>query len=301
VHQVLGRHRGDDGREGWLSPSASDQHPTRGGLRIGKPRPERAEGEPPDEELEWEQDGQYLHYLTRWMVALDQLARFSREPTFNLWGRELAQTAYDAFARSGRLVWKMSIDLSRPLVTSTGQHDAVDAYITCVQLQATARELAVTSGPNLEAVVSGLGAMLEQAHWTTGDPLGLGGLLTDAYRVEQLMRRGGVEASRLRAPRHAAAEAGLRRLRWSPGAPASTRLAFRELGLSIGLHAVERMAHPPPRLGELLPLATRVEDFWRARDHQLVPSWIDHQDINAVMLATSLLPDGWLDLVPLGG
>src|SRR5262249_47261051 len=40
VHHVLGRHRGDDQRTGWISGLTDEQgeaHPTRGGLRIGKP------------------------------------------------------------------------------------------------------------------------------------------------------------------------------------------------------------------------------------------------------------------------
>src|SRR5512146_3238058 len=78
VHHTLGRHRADDGRSGWLSGLAgaeAEDHPTRGGLRIGKPLAERGEGEVADPELEWERDGQYFHYLTKWMVALDVLAR----------------------------------------------------------------------------------------------------------------------------------------------------------------------------------------------------------------------------------
>src|SRR5436305_3103232 len=69
VHQTLGRNRPDGARSGWLG-DASDAHPTRGGLRIGKKLPERAPDEPLDERLEWDRDGQYFHYLTRWMHAL---------------------------------------------------------------------------------------------------------------------------------------------------------------------------------------------------------------------------------------
>jgi hypothetical protein len=56
--------------------------------------------------------------------------------------------------------------------------------------------------------------------------------------------------------------------------PASHRLAFRELGLAIGLHALERIpahtARPqlvPQRLADLaryLPLAGRIDEFWCA-------------------------------------
>ena len=72
VHEVLGKHRSDDSRTGWLSGLAEEigaSHPTRGGLRIGKRLPERHAEEPFDAELEWDRDGQYFHYLTRWMHA----------------------------------------------------------------------------------------------------------------------------------------------------------------------------------------------------------------------------------------
>ncbi|MFX0207582.1 MAG: hypothetical protein ACFFDT_16465, partial [Candidatus Hodarchaeota archaeon] len=67
VHRTLGQHRDDDDRSGWLG---SKEHPTGNGLRIGKPLPERKPHEPYDPNLEWERDGQYFHYLTKWMHAL---------------------------------------------------------------------------------------------------------------------------------------------------------------------------------------------------------------------------------------
>jgi len=143
VHHTLGRHRPDDVREGWL-PGASEDHPTRGGLRIGKPLPERAPGEPLGSRREWDRDGQYFHYLTKWMHALDLTTRHTGRPTFNLWARELAETAHAAFTYdppgSGpkRMYWKMSTDLSRPLVPSMGQHDPLDGYVTAAQLRRTA-------------------------------------------------------------------------------------------------------------------------------------------------------------------
>jgi hypothetical protein len=44
VHHVLGYHRPDDTRKGWISGLSEDEgelHPMRGGLRIGKALPER--------------------------------------------------------------------------------------------------------------------------------------------------------------------------------------------------------------------------------------------------------------------
>ena len=93
VHNTLGKHRKDVHESGWLSGlSASDgaEHPTCAGLRIGKPRAERAPGETFDEALEWERDGQCFHYLTKWMFALTQVARFTGEARYHRWAVELA-------------------------------------------------------------------------------------------------------------------------------------------------------------------------------------------------------------------
>jgi hypothetical protein len=122
VHHTLGRHRSDDLRQGWisgLSEQEAQAHPTRGGLRIGKPLPERRLDEPFDDRLEWECDGQYFHYLTKWMHALDQVGRVTADLRFNIWARELATAAFAAFtcvlpdSDLRRMYWKMSIDLSR--------------------------------------------------------------------------------------------------------------------------------------------------------------------------------------------
>ena len=74
---MLGRYREDDARHGWISGLDEENgplHPTIGGLRIGKPLKERQNAERFDERLEWDRDGQYFHYLTKWMHALSQIA-----------------------------------------------------------------------------------------------------------------------------------------------------------------------------------------------------------------------------------
>jgi hypothetical protein len=88
VHFKLGRHRDDDPRTGWISGLSEQEgglHPTKGGLRIGKGMNERGPGDPYDEQLEWDRDGQYYHYLTKWMHALNKASRVTGDPTCNRW------------------------------------------------------------------------------------------------------------------------------------------------------------------------------------------------------------------------
>jgi hypothetical protein len=319
VHHTLGRHRADAHRRGWISglgETEGEAHPTAGGLRIGKTLPERAPGEPLDERREWDRDGQYFHYLTRWMHALDQLARATREARYNQWARELDATAFRAFSYvpspplpTRRMYWKMSIDLSRPLVASMGQHDPLDGYITTLELRATAAALGQAQAqPELAEERREYAAMARRGDWATDDPLGIGGLLVDAWRVQQLGQQGTELEPRLFERLLDAAGSGL--ALYVHGGdlqlPARYRLAFRELGLAIGLHAVERMQPTAPAqraqvetLRQYVPLAGEIETFWLDPAQQRSATWVEHQDINTVMLATSLAPDGCLDLRPL--
>jgi hypothetical protein len=321
VHGVLGRHRGDGDRRGWLSgldDAAALEHPTVGGLRIGKPLPERREGEPVDERLEWERDGQYFHYLTRWMHALDQVARATNQPRFNVWARELAATARRAFtteafgALGRRMFWKMSVDLSRPTVPSMGQHDPLDGLVTSAELAATADELDAAA-PELEAARADFAEMTARQDLATLDPLGLGGLLVDAARIAQLMRRGAFADGALLDRVTDAALAGLTQYARSGETlePASRRLAFRELGLAMGFDAARLAAEATrgrvrpatsDRLDDVLryeALGDAIVAFWNTPTHQSTQSWLSHEDINDVMLATCLLPAGYLELPPL--
>ena len=214
----------------------------------------------------------------------------------------------------------MSIDLTRALVPSMGQHDPLDGYISNLQLRATAAALPQpVAGPNLVDETRQYAAMLKQDELATADPLGLGGLLIDAYRVQQLMQQGAPPDAQLLNRLLDAALTGLQRYAQSGELqlPAKHRLAFRELGLAIGLHAVERMHQTvdheseqtatSPRLRaqlqaliQYLPLRDEIETTWRDPEQQRATTWIEHQDINEVMLTTSLVPDGFLVLLPPG-
>ncbi len=93
--------------------------------------------------------------------------------------------------------------------------------------------------------------------------------------------------------------------------PAGYRLPFRELGLSIGLSGAEllqvwirenpalfqRQDVLQRQVGSLVGLNTvrrSIEQFWIRDTNRQADTWTGHQEINMVMLATSLAPRGFL-------
>jgi hypothetical protein len=324
VHSVLGRHRRDDSRTGWISGLDEQDgrlHPTRGGLRIGKKLKERRPTEPLDERLEWDRDGQYYHYLTKWMHALNSVTRVTGDLTYNRWALELARSAHARFvyapAAGGgeRMYWKMSVDLSYPLVLSMGLHDPLDGLITYTQLQATAAEDPEQAVKELSSEIADMVRMCRGKDWATDDPLGIGGLLSDTFRVAQLMVKGDFAGTDLLAVLLDASLAGLEAFDRDDALklPADYRLAFRELGLSIGLEAAGRLSRHIERnerafskerglkmrtkaLKQYEALREAIDGFWLEPEHQGVRSWTEHREINMVMLATCLAPDGYLTL-----
>ncbi len=323
VHYILGRHREDDPRTGWISGHTEEEgrkHPTSGGLRIGKKMNERKPDDPYDDHMEWDRDGQYYHYLIKWMNALNRVSRSTGNSIFNLWAIELAKAAHAGFVhvlRSGskRMYWKMSIDLSYPLVSSMGHHDPLDGLITYNQIQATPVELSNASGPGLDSEIADMKLLCKGKNWATNDPLGLGGLLCHAYTILQFIVQDRFADTGLFKDLLESSLVSLdtymltRFLSFS----ANYRLPFREFGMAIGLHAVERIEelmeekpnvfeknHPVysqiKHLRRFTPLGEAIEKFWLDPQNRTAKTWTEHQDINSVMLATSLAPDGYLKL-----
>ncbi len=325
VHNVLGRYHDDDPRTGRISGLDEQEgrlHPTRGGLRIGKQMNERRPDEPYDERLEWDRDGQYYHYLTKWMHALNRVSRFTGNSIYNRWAIELAKTAHAKFTyvpSSGdrkRMYWKMSIDLSYPLVSTMGHHDPLDGFITYLQLQATAaKDVTKSSQYNLSAEITDMANICERNNWATDDPLGIGELLSAAYILAQLIITEGFEQADLLDVLLDSSLLGLQSYerRNSLNLPANYRLAFRELGLSVGLRAIEKMLglikqtsrdfsgkhrlhSQTESLMQYVPLSDIIETYWLEVTNRETSEWMAHRDINMVMLATSLAPDGYLSL-----
>jgi hypothetical protein len=317
VHQVLGRCRADDYRHGWISgldDEAGKRHPTMGGLRIGKPLRERQADEPIDERLEWDRDGQYFHYLTKWMHALCRVAVITGHRAHTQEALELAEAAFKGFARksaSGDVIgiyWKMSTDLSRPLTFAMGLHDALDRFLTFREVHHVVSKTNARTSNDLTAAVKSISNLCRSKDWSTTDPLGIGGLFFDACRLAQLPHwhdddglLEGIENAYDNGVRAFVASRLLIR-------PISQRLAFRELGLAIGLKAIPIILDPAkhamkreggfskrPYLQYQL-LADEIIRTWLPCTQFPDELWQAHEDINDVMLATALIPNTFLSI-----
>ena len=255
------------------------------------------------------------------MNALNRVSVVTADPVYNTWARELARTVHARFVftppalNRQYIYWKMSIDLSRPLVPTMGHHDPVDGFITYSQLQAIAADTApqLRRRPDLRREIAELDGICQGKSWVTDDPLGIGGLLCSAYQVAQMIGSGYFQRHDLLEALLNDALLGLEAYaaRNSLVMTAEYRLAFRELGLAIGMHAAERLSGLLSEKQELFgdrdalcrhadslmrykPLIETIENFWLEDSARKANTWREHLDINMVMLATSLAPDGFL-------
>lgn len=164
VHDVLGWTRDGLSR----LPGATDDNPLGGGLRIGK-----------TDEHGSDCDGQYHHYLTIWMFALNRMSKASGNNAYNRMAVQLARAIHPKFFvdRSGpkpRMVWKMSMDLSAPLVSSEGNLDPIDGFVVFRLLQAAAMEAG--DGEVLTEEINDYKRVMERKgrHFVSSDTLDLG-------------------------------------------------------------------------------------------------------------------------------
>jgi hypothetical protein len=300
VHHHLGRHHPQDGRKGWISglpEEKGQQHPTKGGLRIGKALRERRLDEPFDDRLEWDRDGQYFHYITRWIQALLHAVQETRDKQYAVLAAELilatGKFIYKT-AGGGRMYWKMSTDLSYPLVKSMGAHDPMEGLICAMSIV----DLLPDYKTQMQPLINDFSECCEMMDWATTDPLGIGGLLLNIPRVTELESKStslppyikpeklledslyGLETYRRMHQQHINA--------WE-------RLAFRECGLSLGMRVVMQLKNSVTasqlniaKLEKYISIADDIEAFWIDPKNQSSPTWTEHLDINTVTLAASL-------------
>ncbi|EFN55625.1 hypothetical protein CHLNCDRAFT_133789 [Chlorella variabilis] len=263
VHDTLGKTRDGKRRLG----GATDAEPTRGGLRIGKAH---GEGHP-------DGDGQYFHYLTKWGFALNRMSLARGDDKYNRWAVQLMEAAHPHFVdgsggREPRMWWKISIDMSRPLVNSEGNLDPFDGLVTYRLLQETAGDPSV-----LAAQIDDMERMVERKYrwYRSSDPLDLGEALWLAH-----WGLPGQPWAQLVTQRSLAALEEL----WGEGyfrQPEGWRLAFREFGSTLGVQVNELAGAE-----------------WRQRSGQLHQFWAQRlftrdADITPVMFCSSLVPGAW--------
>jgi hypothetical protein len=313
VHEELGRERHP--YPGEPTPrrlvGATNDHPTRGGLRIGKP----------GEEWERDGDGQYFHYNTKWAFALNQFAKATGETRYSQWAVELLEVSHRHFvalkqSAQAHMCWKISVDMTRPVVLSEGNLDPFDGLVTYKLVADTAFVMTGKETPLVREIGDmhimverkyrgyyssdplDLGEALWLAHWELDDDVLGGGGGGGEEEEEEEERRVGLLPVTEESPlsshwakivsiRSAMALDGL----WDAGyfhASFNERLAFREFGATLGLQVNTKVVEVVGR--EVWE--KRVDDvhkMWMARGQVFKRD----ADITPVMLCSSLVPGVW--------
>ncbi|OQD75202.1 hypothetical protein PENDEC_c008G06690 [Penicillium decumbens] len=250
VHDVLGRTRDNRSR----LPGATDANPLGGGLRIGKTDEHGPDG-----------DGQYHHYLTIWMFALNRMAKASGDMNYNRQAVQLARAIHPKFfvgrsARWPRMIWKMSMDLSTPLVKSEGNLDPIDGFVVFRLLQATAMEAG--DGEVLTEEIGDYRRVMDRKgeHFVSSDPLDL----DDLFEIDQYL---------------------IRNIKF--------RLAFREFGTSLGLQCQAEQTTMKDRAVDFKNWADSIIATWDpymelSISEDMTPE--DIRPITRVMYASALIP-----------
>lgn len=267
VHNTLGKNRDGKTRLG----QSTEIQPTLGGLRIGKP-----ENEGPS----MDQDGQYYHYLTKWMFALNRMTFVTKDQKYNRWAVDLVKSVHPHFVEKSdqgkpiRMFWKMSIDLSGPLVRSMGGLDPYDGYTTYKIVAKSAENPSV-----LDSEISDMKVFVDNLYesYSTRDSLDAGeALWLSSWFPEELWAKRGFKVA-TNCVNHL----------WENGEFEGSqrhRLAFREFGTTIGvqIHSELMTKHNWSKRVE------KLNEFW-------LPNLYERDcDITPVMYCASLFP-GLLD------
>ncbi|KIW17161.1 hypothetical protein PV08_04352 [Exophiala spinifera] len=291
VHNILGYTR--DGTK--RLPGATDDNPLGGGLRIGKHDESGPDG-----------DGQYFHYLTVWMFALNRMTLVTGNKWYNDQAVSMAKAVLPHFmtntsAERPRMFWKVSMDLSYRLVNSEGNLDPIDGYVTYSLLQRLSDDHHVLDGE-----ISALKKIVDQKapHYSTHDTLDIGVTLWTAHWLvpEPAWPPDKDWASQLQ-------YRTLKNLAEIVDAgyfdhPLKSRLAFREFGTALGVHTAlpllnklkDPKVHKFSAESKLRTLPDRICQAWEAFGLVPVPDADTSQrltelmPITAVMYATALLP-----------
>jgi len=225
------------------------------------------------------------------MFALNRLSLASSDKKYNDQAIELAKAIHPAFVYDRdkprpRMVWKMSVDLSRPLVRSEGNLDPVDGFVVFRLLQQTDGERSEALKEEIEdyeKIVRAkwrgygsqdpldLGMTLWTAHWFAGEEWA-DGLLERARRDLGELWDGGYFKT------------------WM-----GRRLAFREFGTCLGMQCGiggeewETRARDITQMWEKTGVVPRPKQESKEAGYNASD---DLQPINLVMYAAALNPGG---------
>ncbi|KAI9934274.1 hypothetical protein MW887_005348 [Aspergillus wentii] len=284
VHSVLGRTRDGIAR----LPRATEKNPLGGGLRIGK-----------DEERGPDGDGQYHHYLTVWMFALNRLSRATGDVSYNQQAVALAKAIHPHFfvnreSKYPRMVWKMSVDLTVPLVGSEGNLDPLDGFVVYRLLQATAKEAG--EGEVLAEEIRDYQRVMDRKgeHFVSTDPLDLGMTMWTVHWFSEKEEW----AARL-AGRCFEQIYNLFEINRYLDRNIKHRLAFREFGTCMGIQCQTEQPSEKERAVDLKVYADAIITAWDpymelSISSDLTP--LDLRPITRVMYASALIP-GAIDFV----
>jgi hypothetical protein len=213
-----------------------------------------------------DRDGQYFHYLAMWMYALSVLGRFDSK--YRDLGIDLVHQVHPRFVAPGHgVIWKMKEDLSAPYPGyGFGALDALDGYVSycCLDAESLAEEIEDMkviidlTVPDLVVTQDlGLGMMLWMTHFF---PDASWAVIQRERCLKILDLMWNAEGYFIR----------------EPNLP-TTKIAFTNYGVSVGLQAVGEM---PARVDQL----NRFFDAFQSHDEY------DREAITHVMACSSHFP-----------
>ncbi|KAH3150011.1 hypothetical protein KXV81_003732 [Aspergillus fumigatus] len=280
VHEVLGSTRDGKAR----LPGATAANPLGGGLRIGK-----MDEHGPDA------DGQYHHYLTVWMFALNRLSLATGDPAYNEQAVALAKAIHPRFfvhreSTRPRMVWKMAMDLSVPLVASEGNLDPIDGYVVFRLLQGAAKQAG--RGAVLAEEIADYKRVMERKgqHFVSSDPLDLGMTLWTAHWFSEKEDWAARLAGRCFEQIYDLFEINRyleRNIKY--------RLAFREFGTCMGIQCQAEQTTEKDRSVDLKVYADAIIAAWDPYMELSLASDVTPDDlrpITRIMYAAALIPGG---------
>ena len=210
------------------------------------------------------------------MFALNRLSLATKDPVYNQEAILLAKAIHPNFvidrqSANPRMVWKIAMDMSKPLVWSQGNLDPLDGFQIFRKLQAASGDPDTLKNEiaDYKRIID-----LEGKHSVSTDTLDLGMTLWTAHFSEDepyfadLMQQGIGQAHKL----------------YDNGyldTSTNRRLAFREYGTCLGIGCVQE---PDDKLQSL---RTGIISTWE-KYHSSTPS--DLRPISEVMRAAALIP-----------